>query len=49
MKKRWDCILIGRACNDILTQIETFPPEDSKEVVSGWKQVGGGQVSIFTL
>jgi len=34
MKKRWDSILIGRACIDILTQVENFPPEDSIVVVS---------------
>jgi len=45
MKKRWDCIFIGRACIDILTQVENFPPEDLKVSVSGWQQVGGGQAS----
>jgi sugar/nucleoside kinase (ribokinase family) len=45
MIKRWDCFLIGRACIDILTQVNKYPPEDSKVVVSGWKQVGGGQAS----
>ncbi len=45
MKKRWDSILIGRACIDILTQVANFPPEDSKIAVSGWQQVGGGQAS----
>ena len=40
MKKKWDCILIGRACIDILTQVDEYPPEDSKVVVAGWKQGG---------
>jgi len=45
MNKKWDSILIGRACVDILTQIDTYPLEDSKVKVTGWKQVGGGQAS----
>lgn len=45
MNKKWDSILIGRACIDILTQVEKYPPEDSKTAVSGWQQVGGGQAS----
>jgi len=45
MEKKWDCILIGRACIDILTQVDDFPLEDSKVAVSGWRQEGGGQAS----
>jgi len=44
-EKRWDGILIGRACIDILTQVENFPSEDSKVAISEWQQVGGGQAS----
>lgn len=45
MKKRWDSILIGRACVDIMTQVDEYPPEDTKVEVSEWKQMGGGQAS----